>query len=535
MLHNEDDHGKGTCQVNANSTARVKIEAGGEGVVAHVGLHTLGALADRLGLGEALSERIPPAGERFPVHDRGKVLVRAMLMLTGGGEACTDIEHLRAEPALFGSVPSDSTLCRSFLEITPDVLDGLWEAVAEVREQVWRRANVIGGPVVLDIDATLVEIHSENKAGTAPTYKGGFGFGPMLCFADTVGDQRIGESLAALLRPGNAGANKVTDHLTVLDAAIAQLPAGVAAGHRPGDDVDTVQQAVMVRTDSAGCTAGFVAGCRARNVGFAVVARCSGQIHAAISRARADEHRWSPALRQNGEPRDGAQVADLTDLVDLGGWPDGTRLIVCREPLHPGAQQTLFPSESFRYWGHYTDPPGDAVTLDGHMPAHAHIEDHIRRLKDSGLCRFPFRDLDANRACWPPSASRTRWSAGSSASASPPARARPGRAQDAALAVLAHPRPAHPPRPPRHRAHPRGLARRRRAHQRLPAHHGPLPKGPGRLLATSPARPGRPNAAPERPSPARRHAAPRPSPVLTPNRHRHTPETSAQPVQMPTP
>ena len=26
------------------------------------------------------------------------------------------------------------------------------------------------------------------------------------------------------------------------------------------------------------------------------------------------------------------------------------------------------------------------------------VEDHIRRLKDSGLCRFPFRDLDANRA-----------------------------------------------------------------------------------------------------------------------------------------
>jgi hypothetical protein len=31
------------------------------------------------------------------------------------------------------------------------------------------------------------------------------------------------------------------------------------------------------------------------------------------------------------------------------------------------------------------------------MRAHAHVEDHIRRLKDSGLCRFPFRDLDANR------------------------------------------------------------------------------------------------------------------------------------------
>ncbi|HET6949160.1 MAG TPA: IS1380 family transposase, partial [Acidimicrobiales bacterium] len=74
----------------------MRIEAGGEGVVAHVGLHALGAFADRLGVGDALSARIAPAGERLPVHDRGKVLIQAMLMLAGGGEACSDIEVLRA-------------------------------------------------------------------------------------------------------------------------------------------------------------------------------------------------------------------------------------------------------------------------------------------------------------------------------------------------------------------------------------------------------------------------------------------------------
>jgi hypothetical protein len=76
--------------VNGNSTRRVRIEAAGDAVVAHVGLHALGAFADRLGLGDALSARIPPAGERLPVHDRGKVLVQAMLMLAGGGESCAD-------------------------------------------------------------------------------------------------------------------------------------------------------------------------------------------------------------------------------------------------------------------------------------------------------------------------------------------------------------------------------------------------------------------------------------------------------------
>ncbi|MDQ4133270.1 MAG: IS1380 family transposase [Actinomycetota bacterium] len=381
--------------MNANSTVRVNVEGGGDQVVAHVGLHALGAFADRLGLGHSLSSRIPAPGERVPRHDRGKVLVQAMLMLAGGGEACSDIEHLRAQERLFGSVPSDSTLYRTMRAIDAETLAGLWEAMAEVRAEVWRRSAATTGnaPVVVDIDSSLVEIHSEHKEGTGPTYKGGFGFNPMLCTADATG-----EVLAAVLRPGNAGTTTVADHLEVLDAAVAQLPAEIAAGHRPGDDAGQVPRELRVRTDSAGCSLGFVWGCRARNIGFAVVARSNDHVHAAISRALADEGRWSPALDQDGDEREGAAVAELTDLVDLFAWPEGTRLIVRREPLHPGAQQSLFPSLAYRYWGHYTDASGDPVFLDVAMRAHAHIEDTVRRLRDSGFERFPFVDLDANRA-----------------------------------------------------------------------------------------------------------------------------------------
>jgi hypothetical protein len=370
------------------------VEGGGEQVVAHVGLHALGAFADRLGLGDSLSACIPVRGERLPVHDRGKVLTQAMLMLAGGGEACSDIEHLRAQPDLFGSVASDSTLYRTFRQIDAATLDGVWEAMATVRSAVWRRSSATTGtaPVVLDIDSSLHQVHSENKVDTAPNYKGGFGFHPIYCFADATG-----EPLAVRLRPGNAGANNIADHVAVLDAAIAQLPEEIAVGHRPGDDPSMVRRAVQVRVDSAGCT-DFVWRCRARNVGFAVVARSNQAIHAAISRVRFDDDAWQPARRQDGDEREGAAVAELTDHLDLCDWPEGTRLIVRREPLHPGAQQSLFPSTLFRYWGHYTDAAGDPVTLDVHMRAHAHVEDHIRRLKDSGATRFPFVDIDANRA-----------------------------------------------------------------------------------------------------------------------------------------
>jgi hypothetical protein len=76
--------------------------------------------------------------------------------------------------------------------------------------------------------------------------------------------------------------------------------------------------------------------------------------------------------------------------------PEGTRLIVRREPQHPGAQRSLFPSLEFRYWGFYTDAEGAPAELDATMRAHAHVEQHIERLKDSGLCRMPFSSFEAN-------------------------------------------------------------------------------------------------------------------------------------------
>ena len=371
------------------------MESGGAGVVAHVGLHALGAFADRLGLGPLLSSQIPAKGERLPVHDRGKVLVQMALMLAGGGESCADIEHLRLQGDLFGSVPSDTTVFRTFHEIGASTRKNLSASLAGVREQVWDQAGLLKGedPVVLDIDASLVEIHSENKEGAAPHYKGGYGFHPMLCFADATG-----EALAGVLRPGNAGANTVADHVSVLDAAIAQLPREISAGHREGDAAELVRRSIVVRADSAGCTTGFLVACRSRDVGFFVTARSNAQIHQAISDAEGVEGVWLEAVTKDGEIRDDAAVAELTSLIDISGLPRGTRFIVRREPLHPGAQRSLFPSLDFRYWGFYTDQEGDPRQLDLMMRAHAHVESHIQRLKDSGLCRFPFTKLGANEA-----------------------------------------------------------------------------------------------------------------------------------------
>ena len=176
--------------MQTTSTNRVIVESEGSGVVAHVGLHAMGAFADRLGLSHSLSSRVSPRGERRPVHDRGTVLTHMALVIAGGGESCADVEHLRLQSDLFGHVASDSTVHRMFHELDTDTLSELALATAQVRSAVWDRLGLTNSSetVLLDIDATLVDVHSENKEGAAPTYKRGYGFHPILCFADATGE-----------------------------------------------------------------------------------------------------------------------------------------------------------------------------------------------------------------------------------------------------------------------------------------------------------------------------------------------------------
>jgi hypothetical protein len=381
--------------MKSSATNLVKVESGGTGVAAHVGLHALGALADKLDLGALLSSRVQMRGERLPAHERGKVLTQLALVLAGGGESCADIEHLRVQEELFGSVPSDTTVFRTMHEFDGPARAELAVALAEVRAKVWKKLDTNKKlPVILDFDASLVDVTSELKENAAPTYKGSFGFHPLFVFADLTG-----ETLAAKLRPGNAGANTVTDHVELFDAAVAQLPASVATGHHVGDDPTLCTRRVIARADGAGCTEGFFRACRERNVTFFVSARSNAQIWGAIHATATKSRLWLPTLTQEGERNNSSSVCEITALMELSDKPRGTRCIIRREPLHPGAQRTLFPSLQFRYWGFYTDAKGTPAQLDQRMRAHAHVESHIQRLKDSGLNAFPFSQFEAN-ATW---------------------------------------------------------------------------------------------------------------------------------------
>ena len=226
---------EGTREVNATrAVERLVVMAGDAQVASEVGLHLLGEVADRAGLTSGYSAAVPWSGERAPTHERGRLLAQLAVMLAGGGECVADLAALRDQPALFGEVASAPTVWRAVHAIDDVVLEALRGSRVKARATVWAAADA-PVEVILDVDAALVEVHSEHKEQAASSFKGGYGFHPMFCFAD-----HSGEALAGILRPGNATANSGADQLAVVDMAIASLPEPYRAGHRPGDDPDAV-------------------------------------------------------------------------------------------------------------------------------------------------------------------------------------------------------------------------------------------------------------------------------------------------------
>ena len=234
----------------------MSVTADGTGVVAHAGSVAVRLLADRVGLTDCLSRALTRRSFR-PVHDRGRVLVDLAVLLADGGEAIADFDVLRHQKQVLGPVASAPTVWRTLDELTPAAMKRVERARAKVRRHVWAQlaagAGVptskvagtdLGETVVLDVDATLVTVHSE-KEKAAATFKGGFGYHPIGVWCDNTQ-----EMLAAMLRPGNAGSNTTADHIAVLSAAIAQVP----AVHR---------KKLLVRADGAGASHGLL-DCRRR-------------------------------------------------------------------------------------------------------------------------------------------------------------------------------------------------------------------------------------------------------------------------------
>ncbi|ETZ99669.1 putative transposase [Mycobacterium kansasii 732] len=200
------------------------------GVVSHAGAVVLLRAAERVRLTGALSGALAPWRKPLASHDPGKIVLDVAIALALGGDCLADVGLLRAEPGVFGTVASDPTVSRLITSLAadaPKALAAIGSARAAARAAAWAAAGQASPghgidadhPLIIDLDATLVTAHSE-KEKAAPTFKRGFGFHPLCAFVDH-GSAGTGESLAILLRAGNAGSN--ADFRAGSSAQVGQL------------------------------------------------------------------------------------------------------------------------------------------------------------------------------------------------------------------------------------------------------------------------------------------------------------------------
>jgi hypothetical protein len=110
-----------------------------------------------------------------------------------------------------------------------------------------------------------------------------------------------------------------------------------------------------------------------------------------------------PAIEAGDGLRDGAWVSEVTHLVDLTGWPPGSRLILRKERPHPGALMLFSTADGCRVTAFLTDTPpravpGQAAGLELRHRQHARVEDRIRQAKDTGLRNLPCHGFATNAA-----------------------------------------------------------------------------------------------------------------------------------------
>lgn len=384
-------------------SSSLRVEVRGDDVVGHAGNVIPRMLADATGLTSGLSAAL---SRPEVTHDRGVVLRDVAVSIAGGAENLASTAVLRNQGRVFGPVASIPTMWRSLNEIDHQGMARIALVRNTVRERVWqlivaRHGRIppsrtcygdLDGVIVIRVDATLTECHSDKECA-AGTFKGGYGHHPLTAWCDNTG-----ELLAIIPRKGNAGSNTAADHIAIIDAAIAAIPA-------------KWRRSLLITIDGAGSSHAVVEHLRKLNarpgwsVAYSVGFDLDERARVAIGQMPAAG--WEPALDAAGAAREDAQVAELSGLLRegadgdrLAGWPADMRILVRREEIEQGRQLSMFEQiNGYRYQVIATATGGgQPQRLEARHRVHARVEGFIRCGKDTGLARWPSQSFAINTA-----------------------------------------------------------------------------------------------------------------------------------------
>ena len=156
-----------------------------------------------LGLVESLDRNVHVLKRHFPYHESDHIVTQTYNLMTGG-TCIEDIERLRQDAAYLDALGAervpDPTTAGDFLRrFGRDSLRGFMQAMDEVRPKVWSKLpRKARGLATIDVDGTLAPTEGECKEGMGISYKGDWGYHPLLVtLANT------GEILSVTNRPGN--------------------------------------------------------------------------------------------------------------------------------------------------------------------------------------------------------------------------------------------------------------------------------------------------------------------------------------------
>jgi len=167
------------------------------------GIGAIQLLIRKLGLAEAIDERLHLLKFHLPYHESDHVLNFASNALCNG--TCLDDIELRRNDVVFldalgvDRIPDPTTagdFCRRF---TPDDVETLQDVFDQTRVKVWRQQpSDFFDEAVLDVDGTLVATGACCKQGIDIAYDGTWGYHPLI-----VSLANTGEVLSIVNRPGN--------------------------------------------------------------------------------------------------------------------------------------------------------------------------------------------------------------------------------------------------------------------------------------------------------------------------------------------
>jgi hypothetical protein len=335
--------------------------------VANAGLLLPATLAERLGIQQA-TDALIDLGERPGAAHPGRKLLTLVHAMLAGGDCIDDADVLRCgqtASVLGHRVMAPSTLGTFLRSFTFGHVRQLDQLTEQILTRAWAAgAGPADGPMTMDLDSTVCEVHGYHKQGAAYGYTHTLGYHPLVASrADS------GEVLHARQRTGRA--NTARGAARFVDELAARVRRAGATGE------------LTMRADSGFWSAKTIRACRRHQLRYSITVRLTKSIRAAIPTISEDA--WVDIVYPDGGI---AQVAETRYK--------GDRLIVRRTRLI-GAPAELFPN--WRYHAFVTDRVGTAVWLDQDHRRHPVVELCIRDLKEGvGLRHHPSGKFAANAA-----------------------------------------------------------------------------------------------------------------------------------------